>query len=276
MPDRFSNLWISADLLIWSASEDGFSCQYGKTTINTTIVNSRPTTAISEKDEDIDFRWRPGFRVGMGADWPCSGWDVGAYWTYIHLIGRAHHHHNRALWSMYYNTGDAVFGRKFWVGHCVNLKPFAGLRYAQISQRLLSSLQTNIIAATGQSIVTTTMNDRQKFWGLGPELGLEANFYFSKNWSLYGNLSGAILYGHTTATFDDKDSFALTDNICNATSTSGSNQTVLDFGLGVRWEVKHFTFQAGLEDHNYFGFNHIACSGNLNLYGANVSAAVHF
>jgi hypothetical protein len=51
---------------------------------------------------------------------------------------------------------------------------------------------------------------------------------------------------------------------------------VLDIGLGIRWEFKHFTLQAGLEDHNYFDFNHIGCCGNLNLYGGNVSAAVHF
>lgn len=51
---------------------------------------------------------------------------------------------------------------------------------------------------------------------------------------------------------------------------------VMDFGLGVRYEIKYLTLQGGLEQHTYFGFNEIGCCGDLNLYGFNLSAAIHF
>jgi opacity protein-like surface antigen len=275
-PSRSCNFWISGDFLYWSTCMDGFSCEYGDTTINTTIVNSVPTTSITEENEDIDFEWGPGFRIGLGGDWPCSGWDVGVFWTRFFGEGQAHHEHNRADWRLHFDTLDAVLGRKFWVGKRVDLRPFVGLRYAQIKQKLHTHLRTNIIAATGNSTVTSTIKDRQGMWAFGPELGLEADFYFGRGWSIYGNLDGAILYGHTKTRFDNTDTFALADNICNSTSASCSNQKVLDVGIGIRWEIKYFTFQGGLEQHTYFDYNGIGCCGDLNLFGCNLSAAVHF
>jgi hypothetical protein len=275
-PYRRSNFWISGDLLILTVCEGGFSCQFGDTTINTTIVNSTPTTSIAERDQDIDFHWGLGYRAGMGVDWPCSGWDVAAYWTHFNGKGNGHSHHNHAHWWLHFNVADAVLGRKFWVGSTVYLRPFTGMRYAQIKQGLRTHLESNIIAATGTSVVVSRMKDKEKLWALGPELGLEADIYFAHRWSVYGSLTGAILYGHTKTIFVDTDTFALANNICHATASSCATQTVLDIAFGVRWEWRHFTFQAGLEDHTYFDYNHIGCSGNLNLFGGNVSVGVHF
>ena len=196
-PHRRSNFWVSGDLLIWNVCEDGFSCEFGSTTIKTSIVNSKPTTAISQSDKDIDFEWGLGFRVGAGVDWPCSGWDFAVYWTHYNGDGDGRDGHNHADWWLHFNVYDAVFGRKFWVGSCVDLRPFTGLRYAQIKQGLRTSLETDIIAATGSSVAFSSIKDKQKLWALGPELGLEANFYFAHRWSIYGNIAGAALYGHT-------------------------------------------------------------------------------
>ncbi len=275
-PDRHSNVWVSGDFIIWGACEDGFSCQFGDTTINTTIVNSIPTTAITEHDKDIDFKWEPGFRVGAGVDWPCSGWETAVMWTHYNGKGNGHDGHNHAHWWLHFNVADAILARNFWIGSCVYLKPFTGLRYAIIKQGLRAHLETDIIAATGASVAHTTLHDKQSFWGLGPELGLEADVYIGCRWSLYASLAGAIIYGHTITKFRDKDLFTLAANTCKASGDSCTNQMVLDMAIGIRWEFKYLTFSAGLEDHNYFDYNHIGCGGNLNLYGANVSAAVHF
>jgi Legionella pneumophila major outer membrane protein precursor len=275
-PKRSSNLWISGDLLYWTVSEDGFDCNFGPTAIHTTTVNEIPTTAITEHNRDLDFDWEPGFRIGIGGDWPCSGWDTGAFWTWYHGRGHGHQDHNHAHWKMHFNVADAVFGRRFWVGKCVNLRPFGGFRYAQIEQTLRSNLQTKIIASTGSGIVRSTYHKKQKYWGFGPELGLEADFYIGKRWSVYGDLDGAVLYGHNGTSFHNKDASALANNICNSSGKSHSMKYVLDYGLGIRYELNHWTLQLGLEQHTYFGFNAMGCRGNLNLYGANLSAALHF
>ena len=275
-PNRSTNFWVSGDLLIWSANIGGLSSQYGDATINTTIVNSRPTTAIIESNQDIDFTWRPGVRIGAGFDWPCSGWETGAYWTHFHAKGSAHEHANSASSWLHFNVADALIGRKFWVGSCVSLKPFTGVRYAQIKQGLRTHLETEIIAATGSSVVVSTLRDKEKLWAFGPELGLEAVFCMGHKWSVYGNLGGAILYGHTTTTFNTLDAFALADNSCVATTHDDAVQWAVDMGLGLRWNISFLTLQAGLENHTYFDYNELGCSGDLNLYGANFSATIHF
>ncbi len=275
-PDRSTNVWVSADLLYWGVNEDGFSCEFGTTLINTNIVDSIPTTAIVENDMDVNWDWKPGYRLGVGVDLPCSGWETGAFYTYYYGKGSESEGVNEASFRLHWNVADAVVGRNFWVGSCVGLKPFAGVRYAQISQTFDAHLESNLISATGTSVVVSNRLDKQTFWGFGPQLGLESDFYFGRGWSVYGTLDGAILYGHTRATFDDSDRFTLANNTCLATSNSSANQWVIDAGLGLSWEIKLLTLKAGLEQHTYFDFNQIGCGGNLSVYGANISAELHF
>lgn len=275
-PDRSTNVWVSADFLYWGACEDGFSCEFGNTLINTTAVNSIPTTAIIENDRDIDFDWEPGYRVGAGVDMPCSGWDTGAFYTYYYGKGSGNDGASQANWGLHFNVADAVVGRNFWAGSCVDLRPFAGVRYAQIKQNYDAHLVTNLISSTGPSVAVSDKVDTQKFWGFGPQLGLESDFYLGHGWSLYGNVDGAILYGHTKSTFNDSDRFDSANNTCLSTSNSCSNLWAIDAGVGVRWEFDYLTLKAGLEQHTYFDYNKIGCGGNLNLYGANISAAIHF
>jgi hypothetical protein len=275
-PERCNNLWVSGDFLYWSVCEGGFECEFGDTVINTNTLNGSTTNVTVEHNPALNIDWRPGVRVGFGYDWTCSGWDTEAYWTYYYGKGHGHEQNNHASWQLHFNVVDALVGRKFWVGSCVDLRPFAGVRYARITQRMRTDLTTDLVSSTETTIGTLTTNDRQKFWGFGPEVGLQADFYFGCGWSIYGTLDGAMLYGHTDTSFDGTDFFDSVDNTCRSACASCNVQMALDVGLGIRWEFKHVTLQAGLEHHNYFDYNAIGCCGDLNLFGGNLSAAVHF
>jgi hypothetical protein len=280
-PDRSSNFWIRGDFLFWTMEEGGFCNQFGDTTINTTVVANRPTTAITEHNKDLHFDWKPGFRVGLGEDFVCDGWDLAAYWTWYYGKGGRHSHanntNNSAHLRMHYNTVDAVFGRALWTAPCFSLRPYTFVRFAYITQHLNSELETNIIAATGDSTVTSTTHNKGKFWGVGPEFGLEANIYFLQGFSFYTNFDAGVLYGHNKSKFYKKDLFTLVDNICDATSSCSGTQWVVDFGLGARYECRCMTFLLGFEHHGYFGFNTLGCGdGDLNLYGLVASIAARF
>jgi len=226
-----------------------------------------------ERDQNLDFDWNWGFRVGAGVDLACkTGWTSEIDWTRYHNHTTTTDGPNSAKWTLHFDTIDGIFGRNFWVGHCFNLKPFAGLRFARITQKVNTDLET----AVGTAVVATTNHDSQKFWGLGPQLGLEADWYLAKGFSLYGNLDAAILYGHTKTRFEDVSASTTAADSCDARGSSSAYPLVFDVGFGLRWEFKYLLVHAGLEHHHYENYNRIGGYGDLNLYGLNFGAALRF
>ncbi len=276
-PTRCGSFWASIDLLYWTAWEKGFGSDFGDTTITTTSAPGFITIAVDEHDKNIDFDWDPGFRVGIGYESNCSAWGADVYWTRFYQSGDSHSGPNHADWSLHFNTVDGIFGRKFWVGSCFDLRPFAGLRYALINQRLETHLETNVVSSAGTtSLILTNNHDRQRFWGIGPELGLQADWYFACGWSVYGTIDEAILYGNFRTHFNDSTTSTVETNTCHSNAEAQTCQGVFDVGIGARWENRYITLQAGLEHHGYSDFNQIGFFGNLNLFGANFSASFHY
>lgn len=271
-----NNWWVFGDLLCWRACEDGFSCDFGTTNIVNTVTNGQLVTSINEHDKEIHFDWNLGFRVGAGYHLPCDCWDAVVYWTHFHEKGQGHACENRAHWKLMFNTVDALLGYNYCCGSCFTIKPFLGVRYAKINQRLRTRLETTITAATGSSMVISTERNREHFWGAGPQLGFEADWNLGCGFSVYGGLAGNLLYGHFDVKFDDVNAFVLALNECHAKKDTRACQTGLDGSIGVRWDYNCVTLQLGLEHHRYFDFNKMGCGGNLNLYGGNASIIVRF
>ncbi len=270
------NFFLRADLLYWTACEAGFGCDFGSTSITNTVANGQIVTDISERDDDIDFNWRLGFRVGAGYEFS-SCWDFGAYWTYYRGRGDGHREDNRAHWKLRFDEVDVLLGYKLQY-NCFTLRPFFGARYAKIDQRLNTHLESTIlIAATGaSSVAVSSKQDKENFWGAGPVLGFEGVFDLGCGFSFYGNLDGNFLYGDFKSRFNDSDVFTLAVNNCNSHSKSCAVLTGYDAGFGFRYEFCWFAMQVGWEHHTYFDYNQIGCGGDLSLYGLDVAIAVRF
>src|SRR5581483_1145581 len=268
-PVHKDHYWFGAEALFWTVSESGFGCEFGDVTIKNRSVGGVTTTSVKERDKNIDFDWDWGFRVGTGYDFFCNGWDVEVDWTWFHDKGHRRSNDSHAHWWLHYNTVDAIFGRKFWVGSCVRLRPFTGLRYAGIRQHLRTHLETTFVTFAEDSLIKTRRKDIQKFWGVGPELGLQADCYFARGGSVYGSLTGAILFGHSKTKFKGNNSSTDIARLCSGGSSTGLSESVYDVDLGIRWEKRYMTVHAGLEYHHYSDFNQIGCCSDLNLYGVN-------
>lgn len=272
------NRWmISGDLLYWTACEGGFGCDFGTTTITTTVSNGQVVTDIREKDKDIDFDWNLGFRVGTGYEF-ASCWDLDAYWTYFHANGRGHDGDNRARWKLRFSEVDLLTGYRFKYKSCFGLRPFGGLRYANISQNISTHLESAIIVAAtnSSSLAISTKRNNEWFWGVGPLFGFEGDYYFGAGFSCYGNLAGNFLYGRFKNKFNEKDVFTAAVSRCHSKSENCTILTGFDAGLGFRYKVNCLTLQLGWEHHTYFDYNQLGCSGDLNLYGLNASIILRF
>lgn len=276
-------LYVTADLLYWRPLLCGLQSAFGDTTIATTVVGGNIVTTITESDQEPHFKWNPGFRIGAGYLVDC--YDIEANWT--HFNGKATFkdggQHGR--WNIKYDTIDLTIGRDFDIGCSITLQPYFGVRIAQIRQTLNSHLETQFTSSLiGNNTVFTDKHDKESFWGLGPILGLEADWLIGCGISAYVYGDIVTYYGEAKGKYYNTDTFTSTVSVCNAHVDHCFYKLATDLGLGVRWD-KHFCFNCydfdvlvklGLEQHRIYDFSDLGADGNLSLDGGILEVGVGF
>ena len=152
------------------------------------------------------------------------------------------------------------------------MRPFGGLRGARIDQSL-----TNSFRGSDQSFARK--RNKEKFTGVGPLIGLEANVNILCGFSIYGSASVSWLYGNFNNRLSDFNSTVDTVSSCKTRKRLDANLAAADAALGIRWKTclcnMKLILQLGLEHHRYFGYkqcNH----GDLSFDGVNFGAGIEF
>lgn len=302
-PECCGKIIISAGLLYWRAYEEGLDDCFAIEDYNEISSDGNIISRFRGRGEDPDFNWDAGFRVGLGYAFACA-WDIGAYWTHFNSNSNHHRrnsHENR--WKLDLDVVDILVGRSFDFDTCFTLRPFGGLRGARIDQKYrttfvnrtdsygisdsyLESGSLNFdtdFSSYGYStsnFITPHAHTKQHFWGIGPLIGVEADWNIGCGFSLYGNAAVGILYGDFHIRSNEFDGFLGAANYCNVRRNLCACQGFVDAGLGVRWETcfceNIVWLQLGLEHHSYFNQNRFGGYGDLCLDGANFSAGIAF
>jgi len=234
------------DVLVWHASEETSS-------IWSSVISSSSFSA-----EDVDFGWKPGFRLGFVHEPEEPAWDAKVAWTCFRTSEQITIPTGTSLvvpeffsafasgdgfsftgatldWSLAYNTVLVETGRKIALGDCVWLRPSFGLTGALIDQKVRLDL-ANSSGLTGTERVT------HKFSGLGPSFGLSGGWDISRcgQLSLVGSLSADLLFG----TWNVDDTYRRTGGTSTGTAygslTTSLNDSnlgtpVLKYFLGLEW-----------------------------------------
>lgn len=302
-PACYGKGFISADLLYWRAFEDGLDECVPNKVVDYISSDGDIISRFKGKDEDLHFNWDAGFRLGTGYEFAC-GWDIAAFWTHFHSHSSRHQrddyefrNEHELRWKLDFEVVDLIGARKFDLGSCFTLSPFGGLRGARIEQKLHSNsisrsdsycesssaiFYSNLNSSrySSSNFPTFSSHSKQKFWGIGPLIGVEADWNLGCGLSLYANASVAFLYGHFHVRLNESDEFIDGANFCKIHRNLYACQTVLDAELGIRWQTCVYGgivwLQLGLEHHSYFNQNRFGDYGNLCLAGANFSAGIAF
>lgn len=204
-------------------------------------------------------------------------------------------------WRLDYNTLDFEVGREYFVSRRLTLRPNIGLRAAWVHQdydvNYLGYL-TNVISlpptpppfsAPGRKTPVTTqmysnIEMRNNFNGVGPRIGLDANWILGSGFSFYGDAEISLLVGQFHVKYQETSSGtqgisvvplgmlvgAITPDIlrnnqftdvADLTESFTDTRAVTDLGLGVRWAHKFFDeryqirLQLGWDQHLFFGQN---------------------
>lgn len=168
--DCYSGVSIDAEFLYWYARETDLS--FGAVVKNKPH-NPNATGAFSpaalaiQKYEYLETKWDPGYRVGLGWNSSCDGWDINLNYTWMRntktnsasepfntvnlgLMDRALINPwingsfssfqvgiftslrlfdlIQASWELCWNQIDLDLGRKYWLSQCFNFRPHAGIR----------------------------------------------------------------------------------------------------------------------------------------------------
>lgn len=272
-PSGCGTFFVSGEYLYWRASEEGV--EFTNCVTTSTVTSGVLSLVTEETDAHAGFNWNSGFRIGAGYVFPNSCWNIAAYWA--RYFGSARQDDappgDTGKWHLKYNVEDLIIERPFFIYPCTTLIPYLGVRFAQISQTLETMQVT-----TG--VLVSERQDKQKFWGIGPEIGFEADYMLPWGVSIYGGLGASVLYGHTNVTVDDFTNF-ISDTVQIFGKRKVVNtQLVFDASIGFRWAqciCDHIVeIGVGLEHQRFFNHNFLDEEGygDLSLSGLTVSLGV--
>ena len=260
----------------------GLESAFGFTGVDTTVVDGFTTVNIIECDREPTSQWDPGFRLGAGTVWDC--FDIDVEWTHFNGSAKYHEDEQHGHWKLRYDVIDLMFGRRFWIGSCVLLKPYIGVRGAQIHQSLKSHLEAFFTGVTTNDVVYADMDDKENFRGIGPEVGLRGYWLVGCDFSLYGKLNVVGYYGNVKGHGYNTDTFSNREVISNSRQKHCFNTIGTDAEIGIRWDKSicyccyefALMLNLGLEQHRIYDFSQLGSDGTLSLDGGVFGAGVGF
>ncbi len=215
---------------------------------------------------DVQPGNKAGLRVGGRYQFEHTGWDIGVTYTHLRTTGgddttaapgglvyplltragmtdRA----NRAAAevTLKYNVFDLEVGKSLALDDHLTVRPFAGVRFADLDTRLTATYDGRLARAAEVTINST-------FRGAGPLAGVATEWTLGEHVRLFGAARGGLLYG----TFDTRGRETngagtilladVADRYSGAVPTAG-----VSLGGGYRW--RSLNLSGGYELTHYFG-----------------------
>jgi len=255
-----------ADFLWWRACEEGLSLGTEEFIEETDgpVSPSRSTVVNRSHSKHPNFKYDPGFRIGISNYCSCDCWDFAVNWTHFHtkakvngatsddgsivffsdwerIVG-ANPRVAGGRYALNLDLVDIEFGRKFYVSNCFVLRPDFGLRVARIHQTYRVASE----AVNGDGDVENFISDvksRSNFLAVGPRVGLDVELHFCGGFALFGQAAGSIVFGK----FDNHSRENYLDTVSSApvvgaltyearSSAHRCSRTITDLAFGIKWD----------------------------------------
>lgn len=288
--------FFNVDLLYWRACESNLDSGFDVGEFDDS--NGETIVVSSNTIKDPRFKWDIGFRLGTGCLFQ-NYWGVSAYWTSFKNTAKNHQKEEfcdcdsagsslpsiRSIhWKLDFNTVDlAVVHHFFLPCYGMNLEPFLGVRGAWINQKLHSHENSHVgVGSTeGSDSLKIFGKDREKFKGVGPFIGMQADWNLGCRFRLFGKADVGFLYGsfdvHTNAFSEASNDF----ECCNANRHGHACDVFADISLGVSWEYcvcdcMWLIVALSGEHHQYFDQKKFGDEGDLYFDGGTLSLSFEF
>ncbi|NDD57750.1 MAG: hypothetical protein EBZ47_00650 [Chlamydiae bacterium] len=282
------DLFIMGELLIWKTNTSGL--------VYAIQDNSKNATTIANGyAKSPNFNYNYGFDVDIGCNLSHDGWDAILGWTWFRDTSNnqlTNNNNSATLFTTFISPTaisktnidgpcyaqtansnlhikldlvDLEMGREFYAGKWLSLRPFFGMRSGWITQNLTNNYQNVTDYSNPSSIVFSDYQAQLSnyYFGFGPRLGINSYWGFGSGWSLYGNISLAILFGyfkiqHNEYSYSTSGAETVQKSIHNSYHAT---KPVTDAELGIQWDCMilndaiHLGFNAGWQQVLFFSQN---------------------
>lgn len=270
-----ADLFLTFDLLLWQAHENGLGYAIKNEGVDTTPTEGRV------KHPDFDWNW--GFRTGLGYNLPHDGWDLFANYTRLNStadqrstnadsddilfgtvnapsVARAFGTATKAKnhWHCDLNMIDLEMGREFYVSKWLSLRPFAGFRTAWVDQEFNVDYQGGTLAVTGQ---TYDIDQKNKYWGFGLRTGINALWTLGSGVSFYSDAAISLLHGFFKVKYEAELEHVNEKTLNDVKDSYHVSRAITDLAIGLQYDhmffndAFHLGIRAGWEHHMFFGQN---------------------
>jgi len=298
------NVEISADFIWWKTAIHGWEYGYTNIVDNGSVVPTGTNVGRGHVAQP-NYRFEPGFKIGIGSGLGHDGWDIFANYTWLNcgqnltssitgskegdvfpifqplfpdriFAGATSALADRASssFSQMFNVVDLELGRGFFISRGLILRPFIGLKGAWVHDHI--QFNYHFIASTTTSgTVAGSTKFVQGMNGIGIRSGLNTDWLIWRNLGIYGNLAFTTLWSdfHIKQRDSTTSLTAVTTNLNTAEILQEVNP-VIEAGLGlsyVMWNCAssfRFQFQLGWEEQVWLNFNQILIrDSSMSLHG---------
>lgn len=249
--------YTRASFIYMQPIEEGLTV--GLTTTNTpSHINDGPF--LGSDIHDMDFDFKPGFKVGVGLGSDYDNWDVYLGYTWFHITeckninppkdGRLFYYYwfsdqnledagntftslnVKGRWNLSMDIVDLELSRSYYVGKQLIFKPVIGLRGDWIDQSM------NVQADTSPFGEKESKN-KSESWALGARMGLDTKWRLCYGFKIFGSCFASLLYTDYQKVLKDEDAIDPTlyneSKYLSASSKFHCLREYLEFSLGLGW-----------------------------------------
>ncbi|MBN2480046.1 MAG: hypothetical protein JXA94_07445 [Parachlamydiales bacterium] len=318
-----ANVSVSGEFLYWIAQENGlfYSQDIQSEKRNAGIIDDVDISILSIRGDlnKIKPKFDPGFRIKIGRNIPYDKWDAYFSWTRFRTKKTDQTTNNalalwghtgreiadfwqfsKAYWYMNYDELELQLGRASYLGSCFSFRPYAALVGTRITQKLSIVGDWIDVGNRGGNDFIRVKSD---FIGGGIRSGIDLDFIFNKNFSLFSIAAGSINYGRfdlpyyvtQQITKDSNNPVDIKTILADSSYRFHQNINAARLGLGLKYSSyfgknkNHFIIKTGWEQNIWFGINKMRHylrrlkdaklrieHNNLSLQGIDINARLDF
>ena len=170
-----------ADYLYFKGSSNGI--QYNLTLdVNPNSVNSPKTY----------FKWKSGFRAGIGVLLDKKDVDITTFWT--HYKSKSNYvkgQFQNNQWEVKFDLIDLKFAQKLIISKYFHLTPYLAPEISFVDQTLTNYIN---IVEEFRSLLVDVKSTRD-FFGGGAKIGIDSDWFLFDQFEIFANLSLGMLFG---------------------------------------------------------------------------------
>jgi len=107
----------------------------------------------------------------------------------------------RSRWRLHLGVLDLMLAKGWDVSACLQLKPYAGLRFAGVRFKSRIDYRGGTLFPGAEEDISM----KNKFWGVGPLVGIESLWRLGESFGLFAKAGCSLLYGNTYIHQDEEE-----------------------------------------------------------------------